>query len=209
MIYLLMFGLAIVLMLPLLVAMRKGRDLRGRRETALAMHRAQLTELTRDLADGRIAEREYEGARLEVERRLLSADALSDPKADGNAKFLLLATALAIPVMAFALYLPGSTPTVPSEPHAAWIAKEQSQQRNLGAVADELRAKLATLDPNSVAASEGQAYLAEILAEQAQQITPESLALFKQSLAHAPPNAAWRPLAAQRVAQAQAAGAGD
>jgi cytochrome c-type biogenesis protein CcmH len=209
MIYLLMLGLAIILMLPLLVSFSKGRGLRGRREAALAMHRAQLAELTRDLADGRIAEREYAGARLEVERRLLAADALHDPTADGNAKFLLLATALAIPVMAFALYLPGSTPTVPSEPHAAWIAKEQAQSRNLAAVADELRAKLATLDPNSVAASEGQAYLAEILAEQAQQITPESLALFKQSLVHAPANAAWRALAEQRVAQAQAAGTGD
>ena len=61
------------------------------------------------------------------------------------------------------------------------------------------------VDPNSADASQGQAYLAEALSEQAGAITPEALALFQQSLANAPEDASWRPLDEQRIGQAQAA----
>ena len=64
---------------------------------------------------------------------------------------------------------------------------------------------LAGADANSVDASQGQAYLAEALAEEAGAITPEALSLFQESLAHAPQNASWRALDLQRIAQAQTA----
>jgi cytochrome c-type biogenesis protein CcmH len=202
MIYALMLALALVLMLPLLAAVFGNTRMRGRREAALALHRAQLAELARDLQDGRIAETEYAGARLEIERRLLLADALREPAPDGNARLLLIATAVLVPVMAFALYLPGSTPDVPSEPHAQWVAQQQKSQAQVQTLIAQLRAHLAALDPNSVEASEGQAYLAEALAEQAGQLTPEAIALFKQSIANAPPNASWRTLDEERLVQA-------
>ena len=202
MIFALMLGLAVVLMVPLYIALAGRAGARGRREAAIALHRAQLQELERDLGDGRLAAPEYAGARLEVERRLLAADALSDPKADGNAKWLLIGTGLAVPAMAFLLYLPGSTPNVPSEPHAQWVAQQQRSQQQVDVLIADLRAHLATLDPNSVDASEGQALLAEALAERAGALTPEAIALFKQSLANAPPNASWRTLDEQRLVQA-------
>jgi cytochrome c-type biogenesis protein CcmH len=65
--------------------------------------------------------------------------------------------------------------------------------------------RLATENPNSVDASQGEAYLAEALSEQAGTITPEALALFKQSLANAPASASWQPLDQERIAQAQPA----
>ncbi|MDE8350271.1 MAG: c-type cytochrome biogenesis protein CcmI, partial [Acidocella sp.] len=186
----------------LFVLLRRG-GIKNRREMAVQLHKAQLEELARDVAQARIGAADYEGARLEVERRLLAADALHDPATDGNAKWLLACTAVLVPVMAFMLYLPGSTPNVPSEPHTQWLAKQQQAQAQIVGIIAQLRAKLATLDPNSVQASEGQTYLAEALAEQAGQITPEALALFKQSLVNAPPDAPWRGLAEHRVAQAQ------
>jgi cytochrome c-type biogenesis protein CcmH len=203
MIFVWMLALALLLMLPLGFAFRGKRNLRDRREAALALHRAQLSELARDLTDGRIAQSEYAGAKLEVERRLLNADGYSEAAADGNATLLLVAAAVAIPVMAFALYLPGSTPAIPSEPHAQWLAKEQAQQQRLTDLITVLRQHLAGMDPNSSTASEGQAYLAEAMAEQAQSVTPEALMLFEESLAHAPPDASWRDLDEQRIAQAQ------
>jgi len=200
-IYVLMGLLALVLMTPLLF-IGAGGDMRGRRETALALHRAQLKELERDLADGRIAPAEYNAARLEVERRLLAADGFTERALDGNARFLLLATVLAVPLMAFALYLPGSTPSVPSEPHAQWVARQEAINMRLAGLIASLRMHLATVDPNSVDASQGQAYLAEALSEQAGGITPEALSYFRQSLANAPANASWRPLDERRIAEA-------
>ena len=205
MIYLLMLGLALVLMLPLFWSFRKGSAARSRRETALVLHRAQLEELARDLTEARIGKSEYAAAKLEIERRLLSADAINEPQQNGNARFLLVITALLVPIMAFMLYLPGSTPNVPSEPHTQWVAREQAEHAQAQILITALRAKLATLDPGSAEASQGQAYLGEALAEDAGQLTPESIALFKQSIANAPPNAPWRVLDEQRLVQASAA----
>jgi cytochrome c-type biogenesis protein CcmH len=203
MIFALMLGLAIVLMVPLLFIFRGGVTVaRGRRDAAIAIHRAQLEELSRDLANGRIAEGEYAGAKLEIERRLLAADTLTDVKFDGSAKWFLALVALAVPAMAFLLYLPGSTPHVPSVPHAEVAAQQQKAAAQVDTLIAQLRAHLAAIDPNSADASEGQALLAEALAERAGALTPESIALFKQSLVNAPPNASWRNLAEQRLVQA-------
>jgi cytochrome c-type biogenesis protein CcmH len=204
MIFLLMLGLALLLMLPLLLSLRNRGKPRQRRETALAIHRAQLDELGRDLQQSRIDADLYAGARLEIERRLLNADSKADTRPDGDARWLLVAVAALIPVMAFLLYLPGSTPEIPSEPHTAWLAREQTAHAQAQILITALRARLATLDPNSAEASQGQAYLAEALAEDAGTLTPESIALFKQSFRNAPANAAWRGLDERRLAEAGA-----
>ncbi len=207
MIYALMAGLALVLLLPLALAFFGPAALRNRRETALAIHRAQLTELDRDLSEARIAPAEHAAARLEVERRLLAADTLAEPTLDGNAKLLLIGTIIVIPLMAFALYIPGGFPYVPSEPHAQWLAQQQEQKTNdqmnaMLRILPQLLAKIKSYPPNSPQASEGQAYAAEILSEAAGTITPDALALFKQSLANAPADAKWRQLDEDRIAQA-------
>ncbi len=204
MIFLWMAVLAMLLMVPMAFAFRASVAPRRRREVALGLHAAQLEELARDLTEQRIAPEEYAGARLEVERRVLAADALGEATPDGNARALLLAVLVAVPVLAFALYLPGSTPSVPSEPHAQWAARQARNQARLDGFIAELRMHLAGLDPNSVDASQGEAYLGEALAEQAGGITPEALSLFKQSLANAPPGASGRVLDERRVAQATA-----
>lgn len=205
MILLLMLAVALAFTAPLGWALRKPRALQNRREAALALHRAQLTELTRDLADGRIAAAEFQAAKLEVERRVLAADASAAPALNGDARLLLITTMIALPIAAFALYLPGSTPNAPSAPHAQWVQQQAVQNARLTQFIALLRAHLASIDPNSVNASQGQSYLAEALAEQAGAITPEALGLFQQSLAHAPADASWRALDEQRIAQAQAA----
>jgi len=205
MILLAMLGLILALTLPLAFAFRTPKRLQNRREAALALHRAQLTELQRDLDDARIGKTEYKAAKLEVERRLLAADQFTAPTLDGSAKLLLIATIIALPIMAFGLYLPGSTPSMPSEPHAQLMAKQAAETAKLDRFITLLRAHLAAIDPASPDASQAQAYLAEALSERAGEITPEALALFQQSLADAPANASWRPLDVQRIAQAQAA----
>ena len=92
---------------------------------------------------------------------------------------------------------------MPSEPHAQWQAQQQAANAQLDRLIALLRARLASEPANSVDASQGEAYLAEALAERAGTITPEALALFKQSIANAPADASWRSLDTQRIAQAQ------
>jgi cytochrome c-type biogenesis protein CcmH len=205
MIYIYMLAVALLLTAPLALALRKPKTVQNRREAALTLHRAQLVELTRDVEDGRIGTPEYAAAKLEVERRLLAADASATPALNGDARLLLVVTMIALPIAAFALYLPGSTPGAPSAPHAQWVAQQAARNAQLGQFINMLSAHLATIDPNSVNASQGQAYLAEALAEQAGTVTPQALALFQQSLAHAPADASWRGLDIQRIADAQAA----
>ncbi len=201
-----MLGLALALTAPLAFTLRRRHGLKNRREAALALHRAQLAELARDLEDGRIGPAEYQGAKLEVERRLLVADGFSAPEQNGDARLLLLVTTIALPIAGFALYLPGSTPSVPSEPHAQWLARQQAENAKLDQFIALLRVHLAGEDPASVDASQGEAYLGEALAEQAGAITPEAMSLFQQSLAHAPNGASWRTLDEQRIAQQKAMG---
>jgi cytochrome c-type biogenesis protein CcmH len=203
MIYAVMLGVALVLMGPLVMIFFGGKA-RDRREAAMELHRAQLAELVRDRAEGRIAEQEYAAARLEVERRLLAADLEQEPALDGNARLLLLITVVAVPLMAFALYLPDAAVEIPSEPHAQWVKRETDANAKLIGIIAALRMRLASEDPASADASQGESYLAEILSEQAGRITPEALSYFKQSLAHAPANANWRQLDTTRIAQAQA-----
>lgn len=205
MIFAAMLALALALTAPLALAFHPPKFLKNRREAALATHRSQLAELARDHEQGRIGEAEYRAAKLEVERRLLAADSVAAPQLTGNAKPLLIAVIIALPVMAFALYLPDSTPSVPSEPHEQWVAQQAAQKARLDKVIAALRTHLAQVDPNSANASQGQAYLAEALSEEASTVTPEALALFQQSLAYAPQDASWRPLDEQRIAQAKAA----
>lgn len=205
MIFAVMLGVALVLMTPLVMIFR-GSKARDRREAALELHRAQLDELARDRAEGRIAEQEYGAARLEIERRLLAADRDREPALDGNARLLLIITVLAVPVMAFALYLPDAATQIPSEPHTQWVKRENDANAKLIGIIAALRMRLATEDPASPDASEGEAYLAEILSEKAGTITPEALSYFKQSLASAPSGAAWRKLDETRIAQAAAQG---
>lgn len=206
MILILMLVVALALSLPLLLALRRPRNVPERREAALVLHRAQLVELNQDLANGRIGASEHAGARLEIERRLLAADALPVQPTGGSAKMLLIVTLIALPIGGFALYLPDATPSVPSEPHAQWAAQEAQTQTRLAQLISLLRAHLATVAPNSADASQGQAYLAEALTEQAGIITPEALSLFTQSLASAPPDASWRQLDQQRLMQARVQG---
>ncbi|MGE4481670.1 c-type cytochrome biogenesis protein CcmI [Acidocella sp.] len=202
----LMAVLALILTLPLLLVFHQPRKLRERRDAAMALHRAQLTELDRDLEDGRIDIAEHAGARLEIERRLLAADALPVQPTGGSAKLLLIMLLAALPIGGFALYWPDNSWYVPSEPHARWEAQQKAAAQRLEQIIALLRAHLAKVEPNSADASQGQAYLAEALTEQAGGITPEALSLFKQSLADAPEGASWRQIDEQRLMQAKTQG---
>jgi cytochrome c-type biogenesis protein CcmH len=156
MIWLALLLLACVTLAPLAVALRRRATTRGRRDSDIALHRAQLAELDRDLAEGRIGAAEHKEARLEVQRRLLAADAASEAApATAAGRSATIAVLALIPLGALALYLLGGSPGLPGAPLAVRAARSEAQARQEAALIDELRHRLATLDPHAPEAHEG------------------------------------------------------
>jgi cytochrome c-type biogenesis protein CcmH len=155
---LLLAGAALV---PLALTLRPTLSARGRREAALALHRAQLAELDRDLAEGRIARAEHQGAVLEVERRLLSAAAAGDPVSGAAPRGPVWAALAMVPLAAGLLYLTGGSPGLPAAPLKARLAAAEQRARDESHLVMELRTVLATLDPRSEKAREGYVLLGD------------------------------------------------
>jgi cytochrome c-type biogenesis protein CcmH len=140
---------------PLALTLRPALTARGRREAALALHRAQLAELDRDLAEGRIASAEHQGAVLEIERRLLRAAAGAEPAPAAAPRSPVWAALALVPIGAALLYLTGGSPGLPAAPLKARIAAAEQRAREEAQMIEQLRTVLGTLDPRSEKAREG------------------------------------------------------
>ena len=241
MIWLWVAALAVVTVAPLLAYTLRAGHQRGRQEAALSLHRAQLTELDRDLEDGRLVAEEHAAAKLEVQRRLLADAALAE-LAPPRSSFVAVALAgVLVPVAALVLYLSVGHPNFPPAggaiqptPQQLTPAQRAELERGEQEVA-QLSARLRLMDPHAPKTLEGYEILgradlslghlpeaadawrhvladrfdptlaaqtAEVETEVAGSVTPEALALFKRALAAAPPDAAWRPMAQKRIAEA-------
>jgi cytochrome c-type biogenesis protein CcmH len=155
MIWLAIALLAAIALAPLALSLRRAAAARSRREAAIALHRAQLAELDRDLADGRIAAAEHASAMLEVQRRLLNAaGGTEDAPQTSSASPILIALVL-VPLGAFALYVIGGNPNLPAAPLTERIAASQQRAEQEAALITQLRRRLAVLDPHSEQARQG------------------------------------------------------
>ncbi|BAJ82544.1 MULTISPECIES: c-type cytochrome biogenesis protein CcmI [Acidiphilium] len=166
MIWLWMAVLAAVALAPVVLVWLRRGTIRYRRETAMALHRAQLEEIERDREEGRLPEEEYQAARLEVQRRLLAADQIPEPEANRAARGLMIATLAAIPVAAVVVFVPSGLPLVPSEPHASVMRQRAAAERQDNALIDRLKQKLAELPPGSPDARQGYLLLGQALVSQ-------------------------------------------
>ena len=230
MIWALLVLLALAVLAPLLLALRGRGGARGARELALQLHRTQLQELDRDLAEGRILPTEHATAVLEVQRRLLAAAEATEAESRPGARWPVLAAIALVPAAAFALYLvSGSQPGMPSID----AASQQARAAEEGALIAELRQRLSTMDPASDRARQGYVLLgsveeargndaaaaeayrmalrgkfdATIAARAAEAavraeggVSDSSAALFRRALAAAP-DAPWRDAVLQRLQQ--------
>lgn len=155
--------LSLIVMTPVAVAQTRIQ-LRGRREAAIALYRAQLVELDHEGERGRIGPLEQAQARLEIERRLLSMAAAVEEAWPQPARlgWLLPALIVLLPLGGLALYLPGGTPNLPAAPLAPRIAAAQEQMREDQAMLAMLQAKIATLDPHGGQARQGYVLLGNL-----------------------------------------------
>jgi cytochrome c-type biogenesis protein CcmH len=155
MIWLAIAALAAVALAPLAFSLRRDAAARGRQDAAIALHRAQLAELDRDLADGRIAAAEHANAVLEVQRRLLAEAGSAEPRAQASSRSPVLIALLLIPLGGLALYVVGGSPGLPAVPLADRIVAAQQRAEREAALIAQLRRRLGELDPHSDQARQG------------------------------------------------------
>ena len=157
--------LAVLAVTPLVLVLSRGGATRGRREAALALHRAQLAEIDRDLAEGRLSPEDHATAKLEVQRRLLAAADAPEEATEGGGRAMLLATAIIVPLAAVGLYRINGHPELPAAPLAKRIAEADRVEREEVALIAQLRQRLAQLDPHSAQARQGYVLLGNIEAQ--------------------------------------------
>ncbi|MFC7734998.1 c-type cytochrome biogenesis protein CcmI [Roseomonas sp. GCM10028921] len=148
-------ALALAALLPLaLVIWRPTRALdRGAADRAL--YRAQLAELERDRALGRLDEAAHAAALIEVQRRLLAVPEAAPARLGGRGP--LIAGLAFIPALAFAIYFLNGLPGMPS----ATFAERQDATARDEALLAQLRARLAAIPAGNPAARQGWLLLAE------------------------------------------------
>ncbi|HEX4261903.1 MAG TPA: c-type cytochrome biogenesis protein CcmI [Acetobacteraceae bacterium] len=162
MIWVALLALAAVTLAPLAITLGRGARARGRREAALALHRAQLAELDRDAAEGRLAESERAQAVLEVQRRMLAeAEQVEAAPATASRGPLLLMIGL-VPAAALALYLVNGDPGLPAAPLAARIAAAQQRAKQEAVLVEELKHELARMAPHDARARQGYILLGRV-----------------------------------------------
>lgn len=168
MIWLILLAASVPAMAPLMISLLWRARLRGRRDAAMALHRAQLVELDRDLADGKLPAAEHAAAQAEIGRRLLAAAAEADADAgQGSARPILFAALPLLPAAGLALYLINGDPGMPSVPWTTQHALEQKSTHQADLMIGLLRERLRQLDPKSEQAREGYVLLGNIEASRA------------------------------------------
>ena len=151
--------LALAVLAPLLLVLRGRAASRGARDLAVQLHRTQLQELDRDLAEGRILPAEHQTAVLEVQRRLLAAASADESAARPGARWPVLAAIVLVPAAAFGLYfVSGSQPFMPSVSGTAQRARAAEE----AALIDELRQRLSRMDPATDRARQGYVLLGSV-----------------------------------------------
>jgi len=133
--------LALMLVLPLGLTLVGAAQARDRGEADRALFEAQAAELAREREVGRLSEAAYKDAVLEVQRRLLSSPAPMPAQAGGRAP--LLAVLVAVPCMAFGLYMLNGSPGLPS---ASLAARQELGTRDEILLA-QLRSRVTAMSP--------------------------------------------------------------
>lgn len=120
---------------------RTGEGL-NRKDGALAILKDQLSEVDADQERNLISGTEAAAAKVEIKRRILAAGRLAtrrSPRASGRST--ILASAIVVPLVAFALYSQTGSPHIESQPLAS-RASEILEAANLAELTQKLKTRL-------------------------------------------------------------------
>jgi len=136
-----------MLAIPLL--RHEDNDQPAREDFDVSLYKDQIAEIERDLEQELITEEQAQGARTELQRRLLTAEAQDKAETQtisASGKGAFVAVAFFIPVVAVAVYLLVGSPGLPDMPIALRDveqeqdhAQEQQMQEMVSALAEKLK----------------------------------------------------------------------
>ncbi|HXV22783.1 MAG TPA: c-type cytochrome biogenesis protein CcmI [Alphaproteobacteria bacterium] len=140
----LLTGLVTAALVPSLTG--RARPAPGRRAAALAVYRAQLTELDRDRERGILGEAEAAALKAEIERRMLKA-AGGPEEQDRHWRARpagVIAAMVLVPVAALALYLALGHPGLPGKPrpNLGALPVDDSQTMEMAGLVQELEQRM-------------------------------------------------------------------
>lgn len=153
--------LTVAALAPLTIALERRTAIRGAQALAVGLHRAQLLELDRDLAEGRVLPSEHAIAVLEVQRRLLAAAEAQESASQVGSRAPVITVAVLVPVAAVAMYLLTGQPGMPSVVPSSETARMQRAIEE-GALIDQLRERVKALDPGTEQARQGYILLGNV-----------------------------------------------
>jgi cytochrome c-type biogenesis protein CcmH len=118
-IFALLTAAAVLSVLWPLANIRRGLT---RRETSVAIYKAQLAEIERDEAQRFVAPEDAQGAKAEAARRLMAANAAIEPlpaASPARARLVSVGVSIFVPILAVSLYAAIGHPELPDAPLAA------------------------------------------------------------------------------------------
>lgn len=127
---------------------KRGGATTARGDHDLAVYKDQLAEVGRDVERGLLTPQQAEGARVEIERRMLSAaDAKAEPvaKASGPTRLAIAAIAVAVPLGSVGVYLSLGSPDLPGQPYA----ERQAGDDRIAGLVDTLAARMEAMPDNA------------------------------------------------------------
>ncbi len=125
-------SVAYIVLRPLLALGHGATTGADRTAGGVAVYQDQLAEIDRDLKSGVINETDASAAKIEVSRRLLThaeqaaAPAQSPTIMSSTMRWVTLASALALPLIALPLYLKNGAPSLPSQVNIARVPDKAS-----------------------------------------------------------------------------------
>ena len=197
----------LVLALLLLPLLRRDPDNAAAAKAHRAVFLAQLAELERDAAEGRLSASELAGARLEIQRRLLAVgeDRPTTDAGRRDVRRLAIPLILAVLTPALLLYVWQGAPDLPDQPARLRPEIATSQGEALVTAAEgRVTAEAAQAFGRALAIDardpKAQYYLA--LAKAQEGDLPAAITAWQKLLAQAPPQAAWRGSVEMSIAEA-------
>jgi len=142
MIWLVLGAMASITALLFLSGLYRTGEVLNRKDGALVILKDQLSEIDIDQERNLISVTEGDAARVEIKRRILAAGRLATRESSrASGRSTIFASAIATPLVAFALYSQIGSPQIASQPLASRGA-ETEEAANLAELTQKLKARL-------------------------------------------------------------------
>ncbi|MGR3380429.1 c-type cytochrome biogenesis protein CcmI [Roseovarius indicus] len=142
MIWLVLGAMASITVLLFLSGLYRTGEVLNRKDGALVILKDQLSEIDTDQERNLISVTEADAARVEIKRRILAAGRLATRESSrASGRSTIFASAIATPLVAFALYSQIGSPQIESQPLAS-RASETQEAANLSELTQRLKTRL-------------------------------------------------------------------